>query len=202
MDFKLKISFSLSSCVSFFITAKDTVSSVFNLPVISHNLKPRLQQMIGDDYVITTFSQLSVASQLAIVWFMAIDDDRWNFESLDDSIADHIGIEDPEFKIELEKLMPFFVKRYGHKKIGFSMVPTDRVKNSILMDSDVFESHSDWDGYSRWYSHSTPIPEHSNDNLWPLIVYMNDDETVADGTHRLQSYIRAKQQNIPVVFFP
>lgn len=199
MDFKLKISLSFSSSVQFVMSLKDQITSLFHVPVVYHALKPRLQSMVGDNYVITPFSQLSTAAQLAIVWFMAIDDDRWSFEALDDSIADHIGIDDPEFKVELEKLLPFFIKRYGHKKFGFSIVPTEQIKDSVLSDHDV--NHSDWDGYSRWYSHSTAIPEHSADNLWPLIIYMNNDETVADGTHRLMSYIQQKQQSVPVVFF-
>lgn len=139
------------------------------------------------------FRDLPLSHQLAIVQYMAVDGEAWDILFEDSADAEAV-------KASLVTAMPAYVQRYGYKKWSVAVIPVDVIKEAVMADEEIAGAFACWDDYAAWYGASGCVPSHGPENRWPVILSGDDYETLADGWHRLHSYIRAGHADIPAVF--
>jgi hypothetical protein len=183
---------------------KEPLSSVESFdPAMS--LKPdsllsttaRLDKLIRGRYRIARFADLSLAYQLSLAQYMAVDGTSWDSELIDEGIFEGDGV-----VVALTEAMPAFVRCYGEQQFGVASLPTSDLKRAVMAGEEL-EVWADWDAYHHWYClpSSGPVPDHPKLGRWPVVLSSTSEETLQDGWHRLHCYARQGARVIPAVFF-
>lgn len=155
--------------------------------------KNRMGSLVSNDYVVKSLAELPTPFQMAIIWYMAVEGDAWDK-------VDLFNIDEDNFKSCFNSFLPKFIEIYGDRKLGIAYLNADRICDSVMEDPEIAEDFSYWDEYHAWYT-SGSIPNHPDNDLWPVILSDDDSETIHDGWHRFHSYIRKNTTHIPAVFF-
>lgn len=146
------------------------------------------------------FQDLPVPAQLAMILYMAIDGEAWQFpEGTGNwSLA--------KMEEEMPALLTYFRKTYGKQRFGYVMIPMGALMGSILKDPWLteikkFESHEDYD---QWLHKQLGFrsTEYPPTNRWPVILSSMDDETLQDGWHRLHAYYHQGAKMVPAIYYP
>lgn len=153
----------------------------------------RLKLLVKDMYEKKSFSELSTQYQFAIIWWMAVDGEAWDIVDL--SIFSNIDA----IKSNLINLLPEYIKYYGNVEFSVGEVRTEDIINSVMQDEDIASSFNSWSDYHEWYL-SGEMPEHSKEKRWPIFLSSDDYETILDGWHRFHSYVKNKDESIPIIF--
>lgn len=167
--------------------------------------------LLAGGYLIAPFRDLSHTHQLAIVHYLAVDGEAWDW-------PDAMGVEfskwsadNPEATYEqtrtavsriLVNHLEHFVTIHGDLQIGVALVDMDVVKQHVMtIDPDV-GSHGSWEAYHAWYKAGGGVPSHPDHGRWPCILSGMEEEVFEDGWHRLHSYAASGHVDLPLVFFP
>jgi hypothetical protein len=137
------------------------------------------------------FKDLPVAAQLAMIHYMAIDGEAWDYTPLDGKLPD------PSGKTLIDSV-PYYVAKYGDEMFGYHPgVDTKQIQSSIMLDVDIAIDWKNWQEYHEWYRVNCGGQDHDiTKPLWPVILSSHDDETLQDGWHRFHCY---SQKNVPLV---
>ena len=143
------------------------------------------------------FRNLPESHQMALVWYMAVDGDAW------DELFILRG--NKTLKRNIRKVLPKYVKKYGHLKFGMVDVPTEAIKAVIEQGFDDDREFKDFDSYHKWYLLGQDIPKHSRTNRWPCILDSSNRpahwDILEDGWHRLHFYIKDGHKTIPCISY-
>ena len=166
---------------------------------------------------IVLFSKLPKDCKLAIVWWMAHDNDLWlqhkRMLALKDVAATivvdkvssgkivsvHvIDADDPESvkrnrKTVLESSLAFYDKKYGKTQWGIATVPVRHIMDEL---------HDATNGFGKYhevYCKNNSLENHPKRNRWPLVIHP-DTGAIEDGYHRFHSYINQKAKTVRCVW--
>ena len=156
-------------------------------------MSARLDSLIGNSYSVLQFADLPVPSQLAIVWYLAVDCGAWDAVDLSLYSADHL-------ESSLVDLLPKYVNEYGAELFGSVCLATSALASAIMKDEEIADSHSSWEDYHKWYLSCGDIPTHLATERWPVLLSSDAYETILDGWHRFHSYVRDGASEIQAVF--
>jgi len=160
-----------------------------------------LNRLIETNYNIVKFKNLPKEYQLALIWYMAIDNDEWSDESF--RIPEVDFTEEPSaFKERLALTIPAFVDKYGEFDFGVSLINTERLKKVVLENESINDDYSNWDDYHDWYVAEEGFVLHSHKHRWPIILADDNEEVIKDGWHRFHNYVHNGDIDIPAVFLP
>ena len=143
------------------------------------------------------FCKHSKPTQKAIIQWMAVDGDAW-FDLIPEELHELYknGWSDAEWCMVIDAI----TKTQGLKTYTFFEVPTKLLTDCIASShDDISEDFESWDAYHKWYISGGNIPKHSSENRWACI-FCGGGELIADGWHRLHSYVRDNHQTIPLVY--
>lgn len=154
----------------------------------------RRDSLIGNQYTVKRFADLSVPEQLAIVMFLAVDGAAWERVNLSALPFDNV-------EAELKGVLPQFAELYGSTLFGTVTLGAEAMQKAVMSDPEISEDFSCWDEYHAAYL-SGGAPKHPETDRWPVILSSDDSETIQDGWHRFHSYLRDGATEVPAVFFP
>lgn len=63
------------------------------------------------------------------------------------------------------------------------------------------DGHKTINDWHKWYIDQTHIKDHGN-SKWPIILWDYSEEPFEDGWHRLNSYLKSNDKEIPIVYCP
>jgi hypothetical protein len=150
------------------------------------------------------FSKLPLPSQLAILWYLAIDAEAW--ELPDGWPYGFIDRNDPQVSLEVTReftrQIPFFMEQHGAERIGYVELPTQVLIEAVSQDPDIAEGWDDFADYHQAYIASRrALPPARREGNWPVILGDEEFETLQDGWGRFHSYVRAGVETIPAIYF-
>jgi hypothetical protein len=161
----------------------------------------RLQNLIGTEYQVIPFAQLSEAHQMAIAWYMVVDGSAWGGPDLHPSTPDALE--------QLQASLPFYVEHNGDELIGVTTITAKQAKDAVMSDHNPLngktraEECGSFKKYHQQFLEQNLVWAYDADNRWPVILAQDlYIDTLADGYVRLHSYLRSGHTDIPVIFFP
>lgn len=155
----------------------------------------RLDRLIGENYRLLAFRELSSEYQLAIAHYMTIDGEAWECH-FSEAIAQ---AQSPV--AALRDALNIYAHEYGDTRWGVLELPADTLKAAIMADIELKSDFDSWNAYAAWYCKGA-VPNHPVSDRWPVILSSNDEETLQDGWHRCHCYLRRGDLSVPAVFYP
>lgn len=163
-------------------------------------MSERTDRLIGESYEIMRFADLPVPHQMALVWWMAFDGEGW--EPFFDASLRNARHDRNRVRAVLMEALPKYVAEYGDEKFGVVLLPSEKVKDA-LMEDEWARSNPEFSNWAEYEARSSvPMVVHSDEDRWPVILSSTDEETLQDGWHRLDFYLRSGHADIPAVFYP
>lgn len=167
--------------------------------------------LLASGFSISQFRDLPRTHQLALVHYLALDGEAWEWPAAMETefqnwISENKGITNERQDAALRRIMvdhiDDFVMVHGDMEIGVAVVDMKVVKQHVLsVDPDIGD-HGSWDAYHTWYTSGGGVPSYSDSDRWPCVLSGMDNEAFEDGWHRLHSYAAAGHADLPVIFFP
>ncbi len=154
----------------------------------------RMDRLIGQQFRIRPFRELPIPYQLAMTYYMAIDGEAWN-----------LTCDYTEARLDKEVLRRELInvrKRYGDTLFGTALISTKRLVQAVFQDEYLGQAYPDWKAYQAGFTRNCSIPRHPRTQRWPVILSSFEDETLQDGWHRFNSYVRDGHKRIPAIFYP
>lgn len=154
----------------------------------------RRDELVGGAGRKIAFRELPSSHQLALVYWMSVDGEAW-------APLFDIGAQGRAAVFaSLQASLPAYVQQYGDTQWTVANLPTTHVQAAVMADPEIAESHETWADYAAWYAGASDVPEHGEENRWPVLLADDDEETLVDGWHRLHSYARAGHSTIPCIY--
>ena len=144
------------------------------------------------------FRNLPRPAQLAIAHYMAVDGEAWE---LPGEYAPNT-VSAQKIRRDFERMLNFFVKKYGSKKFGYVEIPTEALIEAVMDDDEIRDVYTDFEDYHHWFVSHGYMPRHGPRGRWPVILSEFEDETLQDGWHRFHHYVRQGARMIPAVYYP
>ena len=154
----------------------------------------RMDRLIGHQFRIRPFKELTIPYQLAMTYYMAIDGEAWDLTC--DCLTARLDAE--ILKRELISVR----KRYGETLFGTALIPTKRLIEAVLQDEYIAQNYPNQEAYLADLLNNWEVPEHPRTQRRPVILSSSDEETLQDGWHRFNCYVRDKHRTIPAIFYP
>lgn len=154
----------------------------------------RMDSLIGRRYSILKFADLPVHCQISTLWFNVIEGSGWS------DVAIPVWRDDKEAKAGLIALLPEYIDHYGEVYFGLVTLSVDELKASIIQDEDFSSTWKNWEEFHA--SYGTGPSDHPADNRWPVLLSYDNYETIWDGWHRFNSYIRDGATEVEAMFYP
>lgn len=128
---------------------------------------------------IVPFSKLSKHYQLAIVWWMVVNEKIW-------VRSDYIVAaqnEEKLLKFAVKSSLAFYDGKYGKICFGMASIPVKVFMNGISdVTGDSFEE------YHSIFCRNHRVEEHPKRRRWPLIINP-ETGSIHDGYHRFHTYV-------------
>jgi hypothetical protein len=168
---------------------------------MSHDTTRRVA-LIGNNFQITTFAHLPVEHQLAVAWYMAVDNDAWSDTFGATQNKPEFDRRDPASMAEFATHLPQFIKNHGTVPFGLNTITAQQAKQSLQHDAEALGVRLSFAEIHAEYLRNGDFPTYSDDKRWPVILGNGASATFQDGYERLHSYLRDGHETIPMVFFP
>jgi len=155
---------------------------------------PRIRNLIGNDFTITTFSALELDIQASVAWVMSNDGGAWSDAfSPSDMLFEQFKESYPQHQLA-------FVKAYGGERLGFVTLDAQVLMECVMQDPDVEDAET-WEEAAETLMRYFP-DESISDTSFPVILSDDEDQTLQDGWPRLCRNLQAGAQKIEAMFFP
>lgn len=155
---------------------------------------PRIRNLIGSDFTITTFSALQLDTQASVAWMMSNDGGAWSDAfSPSDMLFE-------QFKESYSRHQQAYIKAYGGERLGFVTLDAQVLMACVMQDPDV-EDAENWEEAAKILMGYFP-GELISDASFPVILSDDEDQTLQDGWPRLCRNLQAGAQKIEAMFFP
>ncbi|CAI9912144.1 TPA: hypothetical protein ACNVX4_005935 [Pseudomonas aeruginosa] len=155
---------------------------------------PRIRNLIGNDFTITTFSALDLDIQASVAWLMSNDGGAWS-----DAFSPSEMLFE-QFKESYSQFQKAFIKAYGCERLGFVTLDAKALMECVMQDPDVEDAET-WEEAAEILMSYFP-DEAVPDTSFPVILFDDEDQTLQDGWPRLCRNLQAGAQKIEAMFFP
>ena len=128
------------------------------------------------------FSKLPQHCQLAIVWWMVVNERIWVC-SEDIVAAKNSWNDEKLLKLAVKNSLAFYNSKYGKECFGMASIPIKIFMNGISdVTGDSFEE------YHSSFCMNHRVEDHPKRHRWPLIINP-ETGSIHDGYHRFHTYV-------------